>query len=44
MLRDYRTCISHRGGDVGSLSGFDVAVIKDHTISELWTVLTTPPA
>jgi hypothetical protein len=26
------------------VSGFDVAVIKDHRISELWTVLTTSPA
>jgi hypothetical protein len=32
------------GQDTPVLSGFDVAVIKDHRISELWTVLTTAPA
>jgi hypothetical protein len=32
------------GEDTPLLSGFDVAAIKDHRISELWTVLTTPPA
>ena len=32
------------GGDTPVVSGFDVAVIKDHRISELWTVLTTSPA
>jgi hypothetical protein len=26
------------------VSGFDLAVIKDHRIGELWTVLTTSPA
>ena len=32
------------GEDTPVLSGFDDAVIKDHRISELWTVLTKPPA
>jgi hypothetical protein len=32
------------GEDTPVLSGFDVAVIKDHRISELWTVLTASPA
>jgi hypothetical protein len=32
------------GEDAGGLSGFDAAVIKDHRISELWTVLSKPPA
>jgi hypothetical protein len=33
-----------KGGDTPVVSGFDVAVINDHRISELWTVLTKPPA
>jgi hypothetical protein len=32
------------GGDTPVVSGFDVAAINDHRISELWTVLTKPPA
>jgi hypothetical protein len=32
------------GDDTPVVSGFDVAVIEDHRISELWTVLTTSPA
>jgi hypothetical protein len=32
------------GGDTPVVSGFDVAVIEDLRISELWTVLTTSPA
>ena len=32
------------GQDTAVVSGFDVAVIKDHRISELWTVLSKPPA
>jgi hypothetical protein len=32
------------GGDTPVVSGFDVAIIEDHRISELWTVLTTSPA
>ena len=32
------------GKDTPVVSGFDVAVIKDHRINELWTVLTTSPA
>jgi hypothetical protein len=32
------------GKDTPVVSGFDVAIIKDHRINELWTVLTTPPA
>jgi hypothetical protein len=31
------------GEDTPVVSGFDVATIKDHRISELWTVLTKPP-
>jgi hypothetical protein len=31
------------GGNTPVVSGFDVAVINDHRISELWTVLTKPP-
>jgi hypothetical protein len=31
------------GEDTPVVSGFDVAAIKDHRISELWTVLTKPP-
>ena len=32
------------GRDTPVVSGFDVAAIKDHRISEEWTVLTTPDA
>ena len=32
------------GRDAPVVSGFDVAVIKDHRISEEWTILTTPDA
>jgi hypothetical protein len=32
------------GQDAPVVSGFDVAVIKDHRISEEWTILTTPDA
>ena len=32
------------GDDTPVISGCDVAVIKDHRISEEWTVLTTPDA
>jgi hypothetical protein len=32
------------GKDTPVVSGFDVAIIKDHRINELWTVLTTSPA
>jgi len=32
------------GRDTPVVSGFDVAAINDHRISELWTVLTKPPA
>jgi hypothetical protein len=32
------------GQDAPVVSGFDVAVLKDHRISEEWTILTTPDA
>jgi hypothetical protein len=32
------------GQDAPVVSGFDVAVLKDHRISEEWTILTTPEA
>jgi hypothetical protein len=32
------------GRDAPVVSGFDVAVINDHRISEEWTILTTPDA
>ena len=32
------------GEDTPVVSGFDLAVINDHRIGELWTVLTTSPA